>query len=412
MQCETRGCILTDMLVKDKKTIISDYAVNMLRPASGKAGVLFLSGGSALAEVSEHFSLCKIPSVHLITPFDSGGSSRALRIAFGMPAVGDIRNRILSLSRIDLVGHALPELCTMRFACDGPEYERRNRLKELCSGKHAAMMRMDASQRKQVADLLGYLAARLPEGFSLQGASLGNLILVGAYLHHGFNLYAAVEHMSTLLQVEGTVLPVVDDNLHLAASLADGSLVVGQHLITGKEVPAPDSPIGDIFLTPAWPETDATPRKLRPRINSRVSAFIERATCICYPMGSFYTSLLANLLPEGVGMAISKAPCYKVYVPSAGVDPEARGLSVADQVERLLWYLRRDAGENVAAHRLVSHIFYDSCLEYSGGIDADKIAGLGVELVDTDLILRSYSSSRYEPYLFMRALSDLIGLQA
>ena len=400
------------MVIKDKKTIISDYVVNMLRPAGGKSGVLFLSGGSALAEVSEHFSLCKIPSVHLITPFDSGGSSRALRIAFGMPAVGDIRNRILSLSRTDLAGHALPELCTMRFACDGPEYERRNRLKELCSGRHAAMMRLDARQREQVAGLLSYLAASLPEGFSLQGASLGNLILVGAYLHHGFNLYAAVEHMSKLLQVEGTVLPVVDDNLHLAASLADGSLVVGQHLVTGKEVPLPDSAIEDIFLTPAWPETDATPRKLRPRINSRVSAFIERANCICYPMGSFYTSLVANLLPEGVGRAVSKAPCCKVYVPSAGIDPEVRGLSMADQVERLLWHLRRDAGENVAADRLISHVFYDSGLEYSGGVDPDRIAKLGVELVDTDLICNTYSPNRYEPYLFMRALSDLIGLQA
>ena len=67
------------------------------------------------------------------------------------------------------------------------------------------MMRLDARQREQVAGLLSYLAASLPEGFSLQGASLGNLILVGAYLHHGFNLYAAVEHMSKLLQVEGSV---------------------------------------------------------------------------------------------------------------------------------------------------------------------------------------------------------------
>lgn len=395
----------------DKKTLISDYAVEMLRPPKGKSGVVFLSGGSALAEVSEHLSLYKIPSVHLITPFDSGGSSRLLRSAFEMPAVGDIRNRMLSLCRIDLVGHALPELCSLRFDSTGPEYELRNKLKSLYKGEHAMMIRLDAEQRRQVCFLLKLFFEHIPDGFSLRGASVGNLLLVGAYISSGCDLYTAVEAVAKLLQVEGTVLPVTDASLHLAGRFENGDVLVGQHLITGKEVPGPESAIEEIYLTPAWPGTDATPRKRNPEVASQVTALIRQASCICYPMGSFYTSLIANLLPRGVGKAIDKAQCYKVYIPSAGVDPETQGLSVADQVERLLWYLRQDAGENTPTGNLLTHVFYDSEVEYSGGVEAERILNLGVELVDMDLLYPNYSTTHYEPYLFLHALADLLAVE-
>jgi hypothetical protein len=44
--------------------------------------------------------LCRFThnSIHLISPFDSGGSSAVIREAFDMMAVGDIRNRLMSLA--------------------------------------------------------------------------------------------------------------------------------------------------------------------------------------------------------------------------------------------------------------------------------------------------------------------------
>jgi 2-phospho-L-lactate transferase/gluconeogenesis factor (CofD/UPF0052 family) len=43
---------------------------------------------------------------------------------------------------------------------------------------------------------------------------------------------------------------------------------------------------------------------------------IREAELICYPMGSFYSSLIANLLPKGVGKAVSRNPCPKVFIPN------------------------------------------------------------------------------------------------
>jgi 2-phospho-L-lactate transferase CofD-like protein len=70
--------------------------------------ILFFSGGTALQGVSRDIIKYTHNSVHLITPFDSGGSSAVLRKEFSMPAVGDIRNRLMSLADDSALGN--PEI--------------------------------------------------------------------------------------------------------------------------------------------------------------------------------------------------------------------------------------------------------------------------------------------------------------
>ena len=65
--------------------------------------VLFFSGGTALRGVSRVLSDHTHNSIHIITPFDSGGSSAVIREAFGMLAIGDILNRLMALDRKSVV---------------------------------------------------------------------------------------------------------------------------------------------------------------------------------------------------------------------------------------------------------------------------------------------------------------------
>ena len=67
-------------------------------PPDGGSRILFFSGGTALAPVAAELSRHTRNAVHVITTFDSGGSSAELRRAFDMPAVGDIRARIMALA--------------------------------------------------------------------------------------------------------------------------------------------------------------------------------------------------------------------------------------------------------------------------------------------------------------------------
>ena len=60
--------------------------------------IVFFSGGTALREVASCLTQYTKNATYLITPFDSGGSSAVLRQAFSMPAVGDLRSRLISLA--------------------------------------------------------------------------------------------------------------------------------------------------------------------------------------------------------------------------------------------------------------------------------------------------------------------------
>src|SRR5262249_37645107 len=168
-----------------------------------------------------------------------------------------------------------------------------------------------------------------------RGASVGNLILVGGYLNQGRNIDAVTFTFSKLVEVQGLVRPVVDADLHLRARLADGRIVFEQHRLTGKGAAAITSPIVNLGLARA----DDPDSPVGVGIDNGTRRFIAQAELICFPVGSFYTSLVACLLPRGIGDAVAEAGCPKVYVPNCGVDPEQIGLSPAQAVERLLTYL-------------------------------------------------------------------------
>src|SRR5262245_3267262 len=65
-------------------------------------------------------------STHLITPFDSGGSSAKRRDAFAMISVGDLRNRLMALADTRLRGHPeIYELFGYRFPASGDNADLR-----------------------------------------------------------------------------------------------------------------------------------------------------------------------------------------------------------------------------------------------------------------------------------------------
>lgn len=346
--------------------------------------LLFFSGGSALKRASMRLVNYTHNSVHIMTPFDSGGSSAKIRLAFNMPAVGDIRARLMSLADQSLRGNpAIFELFVHRLATDDTPEGLRATLDRMVRGKHPLVARVTDPMRKIVRNHLAMFQQNMPEDFDLSGASIGNLVLAGGYLANRRHLDPVIFMFSSLVQVRGTVRPVVNKNLHLAAELEDGSLIVGQHRMTGKEVAPLASPIRRLYLS------DETGRQVDQPIRDKVRALITGAELICYPVGSFHTSLLANLLPRGVGQAVAQARCPKVYVPSTGADPECLGLSVADQVERLAATLMADSDHEhcLSLPDVLHYVLVDSVHgQYPGGLDLERIRKMGVEVIDTPLI--------------------------
>jgi CofD-related protein of GAK system len=343
--------------------------------------VLFFSGGTALRRASSRLVNYTHNSIHVITPFDSGGSSAKIRRAFNMPAVGDIRNRLMALADQSLRGN--PEIFAL-FAHRLPNQDEQHALRQtldlMVRGKHELVARIPDPMRKIVRNHLAMFQQNMPEAFDLSGASIGNLVLAGGYLANRRHLDPVIFMFSNLVQVRGVVRPVVNKNLHLAAELADGSLVVGQHRMTGKETAKLTSPITRLYLS------DADGHPVEQPIRDKMRQLIHSAELICYPMGSFHSSVLANLLPRGVGQAVAQATCPKVYVPSTGYDPECIGLCVADQVERLARVLMADQ-PGTALCDVLHFVLVDTAHgAYPGGLDLQRIKNLGVEVIDCPLI--------------------------
>lgn len=343
-------------------------------------------------------------SVHMVTPFDSGGSSAILRKAFDMPSIGDLRSRLMALADETITGHPdVYELFTHRFPGDGDNRKLLVQLNAMCAGKDHLIRAVSNPMRRLIRTQLSFFLDAMPASFDLRGASIGNLILTGGYLNNYQHLDPIIFLFSKLVGVRGIVRAVVNDNLHLGADLEDGSRVIGQHRLTGKERAPLTSPIKQLFLS-------ADPDRLVParaQLRKKNRNLIRTAELICYPPGSFYTSLVANLLPSGVNEAIAGNDCPKVYVPNLGHDPEQVGMTLDLSIKTLLRYLHGNAGSKYQVRHFLNFVLIDTRNgKYPDRVSAGLLEELGIQLIDTKLVRKS-RVTRYDPELLVSALLSL-----
>jgi len=366
--------------------------------------ILFFSGGSALNQLSQTLKSYTHNSVHMVTPFDSGGSSAVLRKAFQMPSIGDLRSRLMALADETITGHPeVYKLFNHRLNKSTKNAELLKQLDAMCDGKDDMIRSVPNPMRRLIRIQLGYFRKAMPPSFNLRGASIGNLILTGGYLNNHQHLDPIIFLFSKLVGVRGTVRATVNDNLSLGADLADGRRLIGQHRLTGKERKPLSSPVKKLFLS-----TD--PQRLSPAqaiLRKKNRKLITNAELICYPPGSFYTSLIANLLPDGVGKAIASNDCPKVYIPNLGVDPEQIGMTMDSSIQTLLDYLRADAGVKLAPNRFINFVLMDS--GYQSQLNQPSVAlleNMSIQLIVTRLVSKS-STPLYDPDLLVLALLSL-----
>jgi CofD-related protein of GAK system len=363
--------------------------------------ILFFSGGTALTGISRRLKRYTHNSIHLVTPFDSGGSSAKLRKAFDMPSIGDLRSRLTALADENITGNPeVYKLFVYRFPSTGSNRDLLTRLELMIRGKEALVAAIPNPMRRLIRNQLGYFREAMPDDFDLHSASTGNLILAGGYLNNHKHLDPIIFLFSKLVNVLGTVRAVVNNNLHLAARLADGSCIAGQHRLTGKETAPLVSPVSELFLS-GDPDT-YVPASAEMRKKNR--SLIEQAELICYPPGSFYTSLIANLLPQGVGQAIASADCPKIYIPNLGHDPEQIGMSMEESVLTLLDYLQAGNGEE---GKLLDFVLIDSKRgNYAQPLPGPALQDLDIQVIDTRLVSKQ-SAPYYDTELLLSVLLSL-----
>ncbi|MFR7835076.1 MAG: gluconeogenesis factor YvcK family protein [Ezakiella sp.] len=213
----------------------------------------------------------------IVTVGDNGGGSGILREDLNMLPPGDIRNCLLALS-------------------EAPD------------------------------DLRKLLSYRFEDG-SLKGQSLGNLIIAGMVKSEG-SFEDGIQVVSNVLNLKGKVYPVTIDNMDLCAVLSDGAKVRGESEIA-------------IFALKRKAGIKELSLINHVNISEHAKEAILNADVVTLGPGSLYTSVICNLLVDGVREALKDKKV--VYIANVMTQPEeTMGYSLYNHVEEVERYLGRE----------------------------------------------------------------------
>ncbi len=236
-----------------------------------KRKVVVIGGGHGQSAILRGIKKIEdIDIAAIVTVADDGGSTGRLRRRFHIPAMGDIRNVLISLGESETL---LSTLMDYRFESADSEEE----------------------------DVMGH--------------NLGNLILTAMTQSCG-SFLESISTLCKVLNVRGEIIPATSQVITLFARMHDGTIVRGE-----SNIPDISNRINEVFYEE---EVKATP--------AAIHAILE-ADVIILGIGSVYTSILPNLIIPEIKEALEKSKAKVVYYCNAMTQPgETDGYTMEDHV--------------------------------------------------------------------------------
>jgi len=174
------------------------------------------------------------------------------------------------------------------------------------------------------------------ENGGLGGHSFGNLLLSALEKVTG-SFEKAVEEAGKILYIKGKVIPVTTHQTRLKMVLNNSKILEGEkEIYLSQEI---DQGYRSIYLEPF------------PKVNPRVIEEIGSADLMVVGPGGLHTSLIPNLLVEGVGEALCKSGARKVFVVNL---MNRRGQTTHFKASDYLNELVRFIGEDPFDHILIN----------------------------------------------------------
>ncbi len=235
--------------------------------------IVIFGGGSGLSQMLKGLKLFPVDITAVVSVSDNGGSTLRLRKDFNIPAVGDITKVMMAMSNTD----------------------------------------------EDVVNLMNY---RFKHSKSLGNHSIKNLLLT-ALLEQKGNFDSALPVFAKLLDVEGRILPITEDNAELMAITTDDKKIYGETSIT-KTKKKIKRIMYDQYV----------------KANPKVLDAIKDADLIIFSSGSLLTSIIPNIIIEDVVKAIKKSKAPKLYICNLVTQPgETDDFKVSDHIKVLNEYL-------------------------------------------------------------------------
>jgi uncharacterized cofD-like protein len=285
------GALLAGQTLPDNLAMVNVLLQRQRRRQGPR--IVALGGGTGMPQLLRGLRAYTDHITAVVTVADDGGSSGRLRRQMGMLPPGDFRNNIAALSEAE-------DLMTRLFQYRFAENE------------------IDGDG----------------DGSSpLSGHSFGNLFIATMAAVTG-SFESGIAESSRVLAVRGRVLPSTLENVTLCAeicrTLADGSeewlMVEGE-----SKIPEARGRILRVFLQPetvrAFPAT--------------IQAILQADLIVAGP-GSFFTSVLPNLLVPSIRAAIVASAAPRIYICNVATQPgETDGYTVSEHMRQL----RRHVGD-------------------------------------------------------------------
>ncbi len=322
----------------DTLTLRDEYITSLDVAPQSDRKIVAIGGGTGMSTMLGGLKELTGHITAVVTMADDGGGSGKLREDMGILPPGDVRNCILGLAKADPI----------------------------------------------MKKLLNY---RFTEG-SLEGQSFGNLFLA-AMCGISSNFEEAVKRVSDVLKVTGRVLPVTLEDVNLKATYADGNVLVGESIIP-KYAKKNNTQINRIEIVPG----EAKP------LDDVITAISEADAVVIGP-GSLYTSILPNLLINGVADAVKNTRAIKIFICNLMTQPgETTGMSAYEHIMALYEHVG-DLNINycLANNLKVQHEFLKPYLEDGATeivIDEDRIKQLGIEVVYGNFVSLQKSLLRHD----------------
>jgi uncharacterized cofD-like protein len=238
---------------------------------------------------------------------------------------------------------------------------------------------------------------RFPEKSELKGHNFGNLFLTALYEVANRDFKEAVELTSKVLAIRGRVIPSTVENVHLVARYKDGKVTLGE-----AKIPRPGVEIEQLFLKP---------QDVKPTDDALEA--IKEADIIILGPGSLYTSVLPNLVIQGIPEAICASSAFKIYICNVMTQMgETEGFTASDHVQEIIRHTRKDIMDAVILNS--SDISAAEALErykrensYPVLPDVDEIRAMGYKAFADDIVgVRDYV--RHDSAKLMRVLIKVI----
>ena len=229
-----------------------------------------------------------------------------------------------------------------------------------------------------------------------KGQSVGNMV-ISALIKITGSFTKAVEKISEIFDMQGSIYPVSTDDIVLCAGLENGEVVVGKENII-ERVREMKSPIKQIFLK----EGSISPMP-------EVIDAIKSANVIVIGPGALYTSVVSNLLIDEVSKAIVKSKAKKVYISNIMNQPgQTDGYTLARYINEVERYL----GKHVLDYAIVNNgeiteeMIKDFNQEESTPvkIDLENIQNRAISVIREDLVLATKSGIIHDT----KRLSEII----